>query len=141
MNAVITRDLDIPRLVASLLTSFALLAILLAAVGLYGLMAHSTAQRAREVGIRMTLGATASMVLQRFMSEGLLVAVSGIALGLVGAASISRVLAALLFGVTPLDAATFAGVVLVLFLVAALATLLPAARAARIDPVRALRSD
>jgi predicted permease len=141
MDAVITRDLDIPRLVASLLTGFALLAIVLAAVGLYGLMAYSTAQRAREVGIRMALGATAAMVLRRFMSEGLVVAASGIVVGLAGAASVSRVLTALLFGVTPLDVPTFAGVLLLLLAVAALATVVPAGRAARIDPIKALRSD
>jgi len=141
MGAVITRDLDIPRLVASLLSGFAMLAIVLAALGLYGLMAYSTAQRAREVGIRMALGATTVLVLRRFMSEGLLVAAVGLGIGLAGAALISRLLTTLLFGVSPLDVPTFAGVLALLLVVAGLATLLPAAKAARIDPIKALRTD
>jgi ABC-type antimicrobial peptide transport system permease subunit len=141
MAAVMRRDLEVPRLVATLLSGFALLAIVLAAVGLYGLMAYSTAQRAREVGIRMALGATATLVLKRFLSEGLAVAVLGLVVGLIGAASISRVLATLLFGVTALDLRTFASVPLLLLLVATLATLLPSFRAARVDPVKALRAE
>ncbi len=141
MGAVISRDLDVPRLVATLLSGFAMLAIVLAAVGLYGLMAYSTAQRSREIGIRMALGATATLVLRRFLSEGLLVAAVGLGVGVLGAASISRVLGALLFGVTPLDAPTFAGVLALLLVVAALAILVPSTKAARIDPVKALRTD
>ena len=139
MDTIIARDLDIPRFVASLLTGFAALAIVLAAIGLYGLMAHTTAQRAREVGIRMALGATAGRVLRLFMSEGLLVAICGIVLGIAGAAAVSRVLTTLLFGVTPLDLSTFAAVLALLLTITALATFLPAARAARTEPVRALR--
>ena len=141
MTAVVSRDLDVPRLVATLLTGFALLAIVLATIGLYGLMAYAAAQRAREVGIRMALGATAAGVLKRFLSEGLAVATGGLIAGLSGAAAISRVLATLLVGVTPLDVQTFAGVLLMLLVVATLATLVPAFRAARVDPVRALRAD
>ena len=141
MDAIIARDLDIPRFVASLLTGFAALAILLAAIGLYGLMAHTTAQRAREVGIRMALGATAGRVLRLFMSEGLLVAACGIVLGITGAAAVSRVLTSLLFGVTPLDLTTFAAVLALLLATAALSTFMPAARVARMNPVKALRTD
>jgi ABC-type antimicrobial peptide transport system permease subunit len=141
MAALVRRDLDIPRLVATLLTGFALLAIVLASIGLYGLMAYAATQRAREVGIRMALGATAAEVLQRFLSEGLAVATAGLIAGLIGAAAMSRVLTTLLFGVTPLDIETFASVLLVLLVVATLATLVPAFRAARIDPVKALRAD
>jgi ABC-type antimicrobial peptide transport system permease subunit len=141
MATVVSRDLDVPRLVTTLLTGFALFAIVLAAIGLYGLMAYSTAQRSREVGIRMALGATATLVLKRFLSEGLAVAACGLAVGLIGAASLSRVLTTLLFGVTPLDVWTFGSVLLVLLAVATLATLLPSFRAARIDPVKALRAD
>jgi ABC-type antimicrobial peptide transport system permease subunit len=141
MTAVVSRDLDVPRLVSTLLTGFALLAIVLATVGLYGLMAYAAAQRAREVGIRMALGATAGEVLKRFLSEGLAVATAGLIVGLIGAASMSRVLTTLLFGVTPLDVETFASVLLVLLVVATLATLLPSFRAARTDPVSALRAD
>ncbi len=141
MATVMSRDLDVPRLVTTLLTGFALLAIVLAAVGLYGLMSYSTAQRAREVGIRMALGATATLVLKRFLSEGLAVAACGLVVGLIGAASISRVLATLLFGVTPLDLRTFASVLFLLLIVATLATLLPSFRATRVDPIMALRAD
>jgi predicted permease len=141
MDAVIARDLDIPRFVASLLTGFAVLAIVLAAIGLYGLMAYATTQRAREVGIRMALGATAGRVLRHFMSEGLLVALSGIVLGTAGAAAATRALTTLLFGVTPLDPVTFASVLALLLATTTLATLLPASRAARTNPARALRME
>jgi len=141
MAALVRRDLDAPRLVATLLTGFALLAIVLASIGLYGLMAYAATQRAREVGIRIALGATAAEILKRFLSEGLAVAAAGIIAGLIGAASMSRVLTTLLFGVRPLDIQTFASVLSVLLVVATLAALVPALRAARIDPVKALRAD
>ena len=139
MDAVIARDLDIPRFVANLLAAFAGLAIVLAGIGLYGLMTYAATQRTREVGIRMALGATGARILRRFMAEGLAIAGVGLLLGIVGAAYLTRVLVVLLFGVTPLDAATFAAVGVVLLTIAALATLIPAARAARISPIQALR--
>jgi predicted permease len=141
MDAVVARDLDVPRFVASLFAGFGLLAIVLAAVGLYGLMAYAASQRTREVGIRLALGSTAPRIARQFVVEGLAIASAGLLLGLIGAAATTRALGQLLFGVTPLDAATFAAVGLLLLLVAAVATTVPAVRAARTDPVEALRTE
>jgi ABC-type antimicrobial peptide transport system permease subunit len=141
MTSVIQRELDVQRLLTILLGGFASSALLLAAVGLYGLIAYSAAQRRRELGIRMALGATRRWVLKTFVGEGLVLAAIGLALGAVGAAGVTRLLAGLLYGVTPLDAVTFMGAALVLLGVAATAALIPAAGAARTDPVQALRAD
>ena len=141
MEAVIARDLEIPRLFGNLLGVFAGLALVLAALGVYGLMSHAAAQRTREVGVRMALGATAGAILRRFAGEGLAIATTGLAIGMAGATLVTDLLAALLFGVTPLDASTFVAAAALLLIVAAVATLLPAARAARVDPVLALRSE
>ncbi len=141
MDAVIDRDLDVPRFAANLFGGFALVALVLSGIGLYGLTAYAATQRARETGIRMALGATAGRTLRHFMTEGLAVAGVGLLLGIVGAALVTQVLAALLFGVTPLDSVTFAGVAALLLAIAAASTLVPAARAARINPVDALRGE
>ncbi len=141
MDTVIARDLDIPRFAANLFTGFGILAIVLAAIGLYGLMAYAAGQRTREVGIRMALGSTGAGVARRFMAEGLAIAGVGMAVGIAGAALVTRLLAALLVGVTPLDAGTFAAVGILLPTVAAVATMIPAVRAARTNPVRALRAE
>jgi ABC-type antimicrobial peptide transport system permease subunit len=139
MSDVIARDVELPRLIASLLTAFSAIGVLLAALGLYGLMAHAASQRTREVGIRIALGATATTILRRFLSEGLQTASVGAAVGIAGAALATRLLGSLLFGVTPLDAGTFVGVAAFLLLVATIARVLPASRAARTNPVTALR--
>ena len=141
MNAVVSRDIEVQRLVAALLIVFAGLAVLLAAMGLYGLLSYGATQRRREVSIRMALGATAARVLRAFMSEGLILAAAGMVLGVVGAAFASRVLTILLFGVTPLDGATFIGVGGLLLTVSAAAVFLPALKAARTDPAQVLRAD
>jgi len=141
MDAVIARDLDLPRLVASLLATFAGLAITLAVIGLYGLIAYAATQRRREVGVRIAFGATAAEILRRFMAEGLAVACAGMAVGIIGAAFVTRLLTTLLFDVTPLDATTFAAVGGLLLGVAAIASVLPAVRAARVDPLVVLRAD
>jgi putative ABC transport system permease protein len=140
MAAVVARDVDLPRLLASLLAAFAALATTLAAIGLYSLMAYSTSQRVREVGIRMAVGATTARLLRQFMREGLAVVSVGMAAGAAGAALSANVLASYLFGVRPLDSLTFATVAGGLLLTAALACLGPAMRAARLDPVRALKT-
>jgi ABC-type antimicrobial peptide transport system permease subunit len=141
MDEVIARDLDVPRFVTALLAAFAMLAVALAAIGLYGLMAYTASQRTREIGLRMALGATAPKILQRFMTEGLLVSSVGVIVGVVGAVFVTRVLTVFLFGVTPLDPATFATVAGVLLVVTAVATVLPAGRAARTNPVVVLRAE
>jgi ABC-type antimicrobial peptide transport system permease subunit len=141
MTSVIRRDLDMQRLLTVLLGAFATSAMLLAAVGLYGLIAYAAVRRRREVGIRMALGATASRVLQSFVGEGVALASIGLLLGMAGAAAVTRLLSSRLFGVTPLDLTTFAIAAVTLVAVAACASLIPASSAARTDPMLALRSE
>jgi ABC-type antimicrobial peptide transport system permease subunit len=141
MTSVIRRDLDMQRLLTILLGAFATSAMLLAAIGLYGLIAYAAVRRRKEVGIRMALGATASRVMQSFVSEGVTLAAIGLLLGLAGAAAVTRLLSSRLFGVTPLDITTFAVASVALVAVAVCASLIPASSAARTDPVQALRGD
>ena len=141
MDTVIARDLDLPRFIATLVGTFAVIAIALAAVGLYGVVAYSVTLRTREVGIRMALGATAGRVLRAFLREGLALGIVGATLGTAGAIALTQVLDALLFGVTPLDRMTFATVGAILIAIVALASLVPAMRAARVNPVHALRTE
>jgi hypothetical protein len=141
MTAVIDRDLDLSRFVTSLLAAFTALAAVLAAIGLYGLMAHSGSRRRREVSIRMALGAGTARVMGQFMTEGLVVAASGLVIGAIGATALTSAIGTLLFGVTPLDLSTYAAAAVALLAIAALASLVPAVRAARIDPVAALRAE
>jgi ABC-type antimicrobial peptide transport system permease subunit len=141
MDDVIARDLELPRLIAFLLSVFSAVGVFLAGIGLYGLMAHHVSQRTREIGIRMALGATATRLVRRVVSEGVLNAAVGILIGAATATLVTRALEGWLFGVTALDPRTFAVVAALLLGVAALAALLPASRAARVDAVHALRSE
>jgi ABC-type antimicrobial peptide transport system permease subunit len=141
MTTLIRRDLDMQRLLTMLLGAFASSAMLLAAVGLYGLIAYAAVRRRKEIGIRMALGATASRVLQSFVSEGLALASIGMLLGLAGAAAVTRLLSSRLFGITPLDLGTFAIAGMTLVLVSVCASLIPASSAARTNPVQALRGE
>jgi len=124
-----------------LLTTFALSALLLAAIGIYGLMAYSIQQRTQEIGIRMALGAASHTVRNMVIRQGMSVALFGVALGLVSAYGLTRVISAFLFGVTARDPVVFVGVPLLLSGVALVGVWLPARRAARVDPVVALRMD
>ena len=141
MTSVIRRDLDMQRLLTILLGAFATSAMLLAAVGLYGLIAYAAVRRRKEVGIRMALGATASRVVQSFVREGVTLASIGLVLGLAGAAAVTRLLSSRLFGITPLDVTTFAIAGVTLIAVAMCASLIPASGAARTDPMQALRGE
>jgi predicted lysophospholipase L1 biosynthesis ABC-type transport system permease subunit len=127
------------RFTMLLLGIFAGLALVLAAVGIYGVIAYSVGQRTREMGIRMALGANPGMLERQVLKEALLLAVAGALLGLVGLAGLSRFIASLLFGTSPADPIVFMAATALLVGVASLAAWIPARRAARIDPVSALR--
>ncbi|MGE5099610.1 MAG: FtsX-like permease family protein, partial [Deltaproteobacteria bacterium] len=124
-----------------LLGAFAALALVLAAVGIYGLMAFAVVQRTREIGIRLAIGATPANVLSLIVGQGARVAVAGVVIGLLGCLALTRVLGTLLFGVSPFDPIAFGIAALLLLGVAALASYLPARRAARIDPQSAIRAE
>ena len=130
-----------PRFNMSLLIVFAGLALVLATVGLYGVIAYSVTQRTREMGIRLALGADRPAVLRLVMSQGARLTAIGVVTGLLAAAALTRVMVSMLYGVSALDPMTFALVGVVLGLVAVLASYFPARRATRVDPVVALRAD
>ena len=129
------------KLTMLIVTLFAALALTLAAVGIYGVMAHLVAERTREIGIRIALGALPGEILRLLGRQGTAMAVTGIALGMIGSLAATRLLASVLFQVRPTDPPTFAGTAFVIALVAAIASLIPAILATRVDPVEALRSD
>jgi predicted permease len=141
LEDVVDRAVSPRRFVVMLLGGFALLALLLASLGIYGVVSYSVNQRTQEIGIRMALGASAGHVQMRVLRETVGLALAGSLLGVVGAAGVARLLESLLFGVQPGDALTFVAMTLVLTSVAALAGYLPARRASRIDPMSALRSE
>jgi putative ABC transport system permease protein len=130
-----------PRLNSVLLGVFAAMALLIASIGIYGVLAYSVSQRTGEIGVRMALGATPSAVLRLIVGEGMKVALFGIAVGLVGALALTRIFSSLVFGVPVRDPGTFAAVAVALACVALAASSLPALRAARVDPMAALRHE
>jgi len=141
LDSFIGRTISGWRLSALLLGLFASLALLLAAVGIYGVLSYSTEQRTREIGLRMALGAQRSDVLRLIVGQGLKVVAAGVVIGLVAALALSRVMKSLLFGVTATDPLTFAGVALLLVVVALIACFIPARRAAKTDPMVTLRQE
>ena len=130
-----------PRFHSVLLSAFAALALTLAAVGMFGVMSYTVVQRTQEIGVRVALGARNTDVLGMVFGQGMLLVGLGIAIGVAGALALTRLLASLLFGIAPNDAATFVGVSVLLAAVAAMSMLIPALRAARMDPLVALRHE
>jgi putative ABC transport system permease protein len=139
MAEVVSQSVWQNRLYAILFGVFAGIAMLLAAVGIYGVMSYSVTQRTQEIGIRMALGAQVKDVLQLVVKGGLTLSLIGVGIGMAGALVLTRLMRTLLFGVTPTDAATFVGVSLMLLFVALLACYIPARRATKVDPLVALR--
>jgi putative ABC transport system permease protein len=127
------------RFQTTLLTAFAGMAMLLGMVGIYGLLAYSVKQRTAEIGVRIALGASRGHVLSMILRQGLQLTIVGLLLGLAGALALTRVLASSLFGVSAFDPVTFAAVPALLLLVTIAACLVPARRAAKVDPMRTLR--
>jgi putative ABC transport system permease protein len=124
---------------AILIGAFGILGMILAAVGLYGVVAYSVARRRHEIGLRMALGAETGKVLRMVIGQGMIIAVLGVVLGLIGGAAISRVLSVALYGVSPIDPVSFGAAAALLLGVALLANYIPAKRATQIDPIIALR--
>ena len=139
LESVVADSVARPRMVASMLALFAATALVLASIGIFGLLSYSVAQRTREIGIRLALGARASEVVRMFVLRAARLVGTGLVIGLAGAYALTRSLRSLLFGVSPSDPATLVAVVLLLALSALVATLIPARRAAAVDPVLALR--
>ena len=139
MEERVMRALAKPRLYAVVLAGFASFAVTIAAVGLFGVLSHNVAQRAREIGVRTALGARPSDVVRLVLRHVMLVAAAGIACGLWTAYALSRLLGTVLYGVNPHDLASFAAVGIALAVVAAVASVVPARRAARLDPWQVLR--
>jgi putative ABC transport system permease protein len=129
----------VTRSLTVLFSAFALLALVLGSVGIYGIVAYAVTQRTHEIGVRMALGARAGDILRLILKHGVVLVFSGVVIGIAGALALTRFLASLLFGVTPTDAVTFVVVSGLFFLIAIVATFIPARRATKVDPLKALR--
>lgn len=141
LQRTVSRSVAQRRFLVTLIGVFAGLTMLLAAVGIYGVLSYDVARRAPEIGIRMALGARAGGIIKEVVAEGLGLTAIGLTIGLAGALAVSRFLSTLLFGVAPTDPLTFASVAVVVLAVALVASLVPARRAARVDPMHALRQE
>jgi predicted permease len=141
MDDLVTQSMGSRRFAMLLLALFAGIALSLASIGIYGVMSYAVAERAREMGVRMAIGAARSDVLRLVLGQGMRLAVLGVVLGVGAAFGLTRFIQKQLFNVTPTDPATFALVVVVLGTVAAAATLIPALRATRVDPAIVLREE
>jgi putative ABC transport system permease protein len=141
MSEVVSRSAAVPRFNALLVSLFALLALVLAAIGIGGLLAMSVSRRLPELGVRMALGAQRRTLVAMVMRQGMILVAGGLAVGLPGAWLLSRVLSSLLFEISPRDPVTFAAVAGVLGLVALAACAIPAWRVTRVDPLTVLRME
>jgi putative ABC transport system permease protein len=141
LNEVVAKSLADRRFALTILAVFAGVALLLASVGIYGVMAYTFSQRTHEIGVRVALGAQRSDILRMALGEGMLLVAIGLGVGLIGAAIVTRFLRSMLFSVTATDPLTFASIALLLAAVALLACFIPAQRATQVDPLVALRED
>ena len=141
VQAVLRDRADKQRAVSALLAAFGTLALALAALGLYGVMAYAVTTRTREMGVRLALGATPAQLMRLIAGDGLSLALTGVVIGGLLALPLAQVLGALIFGVQIADLAAFAGTCALLVAVALVAAVLPARRAARLDPIVALRNE
>jgi putative ABC transport system permease protein len=139
LDQLVARSLGQRRFTLTLMVLFGVIALLLSAIGIYGVMAFAVTQRTQEIGIRMALGASALDVLKMVVGSGMFLAAIGVAVGLIGAFALTRLMASLLFGVSPTDLVTFGLVTAGLLTVALLACYIPARRATKVDPLVALR--
>jgi len=141
IRTIVDRAVSPRRFFVLLVTVFAEFGLLLATLGIYGVISYSVAQQTQEIGIRMALGATQGHVLRGVLQKTMILAVTGIVLGTVASLVVARWIASLLFGTAPTDPATFAAMIFVMTIVALVAGYIPARRAARIDPMVALRGN
>lgn len=140
MHQVVSNSLSRPRLFAALAAAFAIVAGALAAIGVYGVTAYAVTQRTRELAVRLALGARPAELLVMVIRQGVTWTIVGSLLGVAGSVALSRYLQGLLYGITPVDPATFAVVSAAFLIVASLATVIPARRVTRVDPLVALRT-
>jgi predicted permease len=141
LEKIISESISQPRFYMLLLGIFATVALLLAAIGIFGVLSYAVSQRTREIGIRMALGAPGRTVVSLIVRQAMILVVSGVAAGTIAALFVSQTMTKMLFSVTPTDPITFAGVAAVLVGVALFASYLPARRATRVDPIVALRAE
>jgi len=141
MEEIVDDTVAQPRFATKVLTLFAIVALVLGASGIYGVLAYSIAQRTREIGIRKALGARPDQVVGMVVRQGMVPVAAGLVVGALGSIGVGRAMTSLLYGVSPLDPTTYATVSFTLALVAVTACLAPALRAVRLDPLEALRSD
>jgi putative ABC transport system permease protein len=141
LERILERATGQPRFRAFLIGAFAVAALILAAVGLYGLISYTVAQRIPEIGVRLALGASPRDVGCLVVGQGLKLTVAGVVLGLIGALAVTQLLAGLLFSISATDPAIYSALALLLLVIAAIACYVPARRAMRVDPVTALRAE
>jgi putative ABC transport system permease protein len=141
MDQVIADSQSSPRFNLIVIAIFAVVALALAGVGIYGVISYAVTQRTREIGIRMALGAQPAGLQSMFVRQGLVLAAVGAAIGLAAAVGLTRLMSSILFKTTALDPITYAGVSVLLILAAALASYVPARRATEVDPLEALRTE
>ena len=141
IDQLMNESVAAPRFRTTLVTVFAILGVVLAAIGIYGVMAYTVSERARELGVRLALGATTHDLMRMVLAEALAIAAAGVVLGVAGAVATTRLMAALLFGVRPTDPATLVSIAGILMAIALAGSYVPARRATRVDPMATLRSE